>query len=234
MGVAKILSRVIKSFMKNYTDEMKDYWNQRFSEGGKIWGIEPSKTAYYALELFENLDVESIIVPGAGYGRNTKLFSEAGFTVVGLEISDHAIKEASNFDPKSKFYNISALEMDSIGKKFDAIYCFNLLHLFREKERFLFIEKCVSVLNDYGFTFFVVFSDKEKSFGKGEEVEKNTFESKPGRIVHYFSREDLLKHFDKYDVMEIGEMEEKENHGEAGEHVHLLRYVFCSKMVIGG
>ncbi len=215
--------------MENYANGMRDYWNKRFSEGGKIWGMEPSQTAYYALDLFKNLGVESVIVPGAGYGRNTKLFSESGFKVVGIEISDCAIKEAYNFDPKSKFYNKNALEIDSIGKKFDAIYCFNVLHLFREKERSFFIEKCAGVLNDCGFAFFVVFSDKEKSFGEGEEVEENTFESKPGRPVHYFTREDLLTHFNRYNVIEIGEMEDKENHGEIGEHVHYLRYIFYGK-----
>ena len=60
--------------MKNYTDKMRDYWNSRFAEGGKIWGEKPSKSAYYALDLFENLNLKSVIVPGAGYGRNTKLF----------------------------------------------------------------------------------------------------------------------------------------------------------------
>jgi SAM-dependent methyltransferase len=215
--------------MENHINGMRDYWNKRFSEGGKIWGTEPSKTAYYALDLLKNLEVESVVVPGAGYGRNTKLFSESGLKVVGIEISDYAIKEARNFDPKSKFYKLSALEIDSIGKKFDAIYCFNVLHLFREKERYLFIEKCAGVLNDCGFAFFVVFSDKEKSFGEGKEVEKNTFESKPGRPVHYFTREDLLAHFDRYNVIEIGEMEDKENHGEIGEHVHSLRYIFYGK-----
>jgi SAM-dependent methyltransferase len=83
--------------MKSYTDEMRDYWNNRFSQGGNIWGTEPSKTAYYALKLFKNLNVRSMIVPGAGYGRNTKLFSEAGFKVIGIEISDNAVKEAREF-----------------------------------------------------------------------------------------------------------------------------------------
>jgi len=215
--------------MKNYTDGMRDYWNNRFSEGEKIWGREPSKTAFYARDLFENLNVKSIIVPGSGYGRNTKLFSKSGFKVTGIEISDYAVKEALKFDPKSKFYRRTALEIDSLNGKFDAIYCFNVLHLFRKKERLLFIEKCMGVLNDDGFAFFVVFSDKEASFGSGREVEKNTFESKPGRFAHYFTREDLLAHFENFDVIEIGEMEDKENHGESGEHVHLLRYVFCSK-----
>jgi SAM-dependent methyltransferase len=215
--------------MKNYVNEMRDYWNNRFSEGGKIWGVEPSKTAFYARDLFRNLDIKSVIVPGSGYGRNTKLFSKSGFKVSGIEISDDAVKEALKFDPKTKFYRKTALEIDSINGKFDAVYCFNLLHLFKEKERLLFIEKCNNILNNDGFAFFVVFSDKEESFGKGRQVEKDTFESKPGRIAHYFTRQDLLEHFNNFDVIEIGEMNEEENHGEAGNHIHHLRYVFCSK-----
>lgn len=211
---------------------MRDYWNSRFSKGGKIWGMEPSQTAYYALKLFKSLNVESVIVPGSGYGRNTKLFSRAGFKVTGVEISDNAVEEARKFDAKSKFYRKNVLEIDSINGKFDAFYCFNLLHLFREKERLLLIEKCNCVLNDDGFVFFVVFSDKEESFGRGKKVEENTFESKPGRPVHYFTREDLLSHFNDFDVIEIGEMEDKENHGEEGEHIHRLRYIFCSKRML--
>ncbi len=220
--------------MGSYTNEMKAYWNKRFSEGGKIWGVKPSKTAYYARDLFKNLDITSVIVPGSGYGRNTKLFSKYRFNVTGVEISDDAVKEALKFDPKTKFYRTSALEIDSINGKFDAVYCFNLLHLFREKERLQFIEKCNKILNDEGFAFFAVFSDKENSYGKGKEIEKNTFETKPGRPAHYFTREDLLNHFRNFDVIEIGEIDDKENHGDSGEHIHRLRYIFCSKMVVGG
>lgn len=228
-GVAENLFRIIKSVMSDYKDGMRDYWNNRFSVEGEIWGVKPSKTAYYALKLFKSLNVRSVIIPGAGYGRNTRLFGEAGFKVIGVEISDNAIKEARKFDTKSKFYRKTALEIDSLGKKFDAIYCFNLLHLFKEKERLLFIEKCNEILNNDRFAFFVVFSDKEESFGRGKKIEEHTFESKPGRIAHYFTREDLLAHFNNFDVIEIGEMTDEENHGEAGEHVHRLRYVFCSK-----
>jgi len=211
------------------TDEMRNYWNERFASEGGIWGMKPSKTAYYALKLFKNLNVRSVIVPGSGYGRNTKLFVEEGFKVVGVEISDDAVKLARKFDTKSKFYRKTALEIDSINGKFDAVYCFNLLHLFRKKERLLFIDKCNRILSNDGYAFFVVFSDKEISFGKGKKIEENTFESKPGRIAHYFTREDLLAHFKDFEVIEIGEMDDEENHGEVGEHIHHLRYVFCSK-----
>ncbi|MEJ2568628.1 MAG: class I SAM-dependent methyltransferase [candidate division WOR-3 bacterium] len=217
--------------MKLYIDGMKDYWNKRFLDDGKIWGVKPSKTAYYALKLFKNFNVRTVVVPGCGYGRNTKLFSNAGFKVVGVEISDIAVKDARKFDTKTKFYRKSVLKIDILGKKFDAVYCFNLLHLFREKERLQFIEKCNKILNDDGFTFLSVFSDREESFGRGKKIEENTFESKPGRIAHYFTREDLLLHFNNFDVIEIGEMSDEENHGEEGKHVHNLRYIFCSKRV---
>ncbi len=64
-----------------------EYWDKRFKEEGKIWGESPSKSAYYALGLFRGHDIKSILVPGSGYGRNTKLFSSLGFKVVGIEIS---------------------------------------------------------------------------------------------------------------------------------------------------
>jgi hypothetical protein len=72
-----------------------------------------------------------------------------------------------------------------------------------------------------------VFSEKEPSFGKGRETELNTFESKPGRPVHYFTHDDLLSHFRGFNVLETGLMEDAENHGADGPHVHVVRYIFA-------
>jgi len=74
-----------------------------------------------------------------------------------------------------------------------------------------------------------VFSDKDSSFGKGERIEENTFESKPWRPVHYFTEFDLEEHFKDYSVIETGQIEEAENHGELGPHTHILRYIFAQK-----
>ena len=77
--------------------------------------------------------------------------------------------------------------------------------------------------------FFVVFSDKEDSFGRGKEVEKNTFESKPGRPVHYFSEKNLLGQFENFSIIETGLMKDPEDHGAEGPHIHRLRYIFSQK-----
>jgi hypothetical protein len=119
--------------------------------------------------------------------------------------------------------------MDFINETFDDIYCYNVLHLFRENERRLFLKRCWGKSRENSLFFFTVFSEKEGSFGKGREVERNTFESKPGRPVHYFTEQDLLEHFAGLSITESGIMEDPENHGEQGPHSHVLRYVVANK-----
>jgi cyclopropane fatty-acyl-phospholipid synthase-like methyltransferase len=108
--------------------------------------------------------------------------------------------------------------------KYDAIYCFNVLHLFRENERKTFLNSCEEKINDDGLMFFTVFSEREENFGKGMEVEKNTFESRPGRPAHYFTEDDFRLHFAEYFINEIGIVKDHEDHG-GKPHVHILRYI---------
>ncbi len=204
---------------------MKDYWNKRFQAEGKIWGESPSRTAYHALGLFQKNDVNRLLVPGSGYGRNSRLFSGSGFDVTGIEISAAAVDIARNFDPLSRFYRTSVLDMSFDTDTYDAIYCFNVLHLFMEKERRVFIRQCTGKVRENGIMYFTVFSEKESSYGKGAEVENNTFESKPGRPVHYFTDNDIKAHFRNNEIIETGLVEDPENHGEEGPHTHLLRYI---------
>ncbi|MFX0082525.1 MAG: class I SAM-dependent methyltransferase [Candidatus Hodarchaeota archaeon] len=211
-------------------DKNKAYWNTRFSKEGKIWGESPSQSALYALKLFKRYNIQNILIPGSGYGRHTKFFSEHDYIVIGVEISEIAIEIAKKFDSQTKFFNYSILELELIDVKFDAIYCFNTLHLFLKDERFLFLKNCFNQLNTNGFIFFTVFSEKESSFGKGKVLEINTFESKPGRPTHYFTENDLVDHFKDFKIIETGIIEERENHGAGGPHTHIVRYVLGQKL----
>jgi SAM-dependent methyltransferase len=204
----------------------KEFWEKRFDEEGKVWGELPSKSARHALELFCKYSVKSILVPGSGYGRNTRLFSSSGFDVTGVEISGTACNLAKQFDPASKVYQRSVLDMSFVPGTFDAIYCFNVLHLFCENERKLFIKECLGKLGEAGLAFFTVFSEEEPSFGKGGEVESNTYESRPGRPTHYFTDDDLREHFRDFEVIETGIFREPEDHG-GQPHTHILRYILA-------
>jgi SAM-dependent methyltransferase len=207
---------------------MNEYWDKRYRAEGRIWGESPSLTAEHALELFQLNNVWKVLVPGSGYGRNTRLFSKSGIDVTGIEISPIACKMAQESDPNTRVYNASVLDMSFLSEIYDGIYCFNVLHLFREEDRKLFIKQCIDRVKNNGLMFFTVFSEKEESCGRGREVEKNTFESKAGRPVHYFTDGDLREHFKDIEILETGIMEDPEDHGE-GPHTHILRYI-CVKV----
>jgi SAM-dependent methyltransferase len=206
---------------------MNEYWDKRYRAEGRIWGESPSRTAEHARELFRKQNVKKILVPGSGYGRNSRLFSKSGFEVTGVEISPKACKMAKEFDPDTRVYDASVLDMSFLSEKYDGIYGFNVLHLFREEDRKLFIKQCADRVMNSSLMFFTVFSEKEESYGKGREVERNTYESKPGRPVHYFTDDDLRQYFNNMEIVETGIAEDPEDHGE-GPHTHILRYI-CVK-----
>ncbi|MFW9897322.1 MAG: class I SAM-dependent methyltransferase [Candidatus Thorarchaeota archaeon] len=211
-------------------DRNKAYWEDRFSTEGKIWGEFPSNSAIYALKLFKKYDIRNILIPGSGYGRHTKLFSDNHYNVVGVEISEIAVEMAKSFNPQTTFINCSVLEMDTVDDKFDAIYCFNLLHLFLKEDRQKLIKQCYNRLNSKGLVFFTAFSEGEPSYGRGKELESHTFESKPGRPTHYFLEEDLINHFNEFKIIKTDIIKEQENHGERGKHTHSLRYLFGQRV----
>ncbi len=208
---------------------MKDYWNNRFTQEERIWGTSPSNTAAYTLELFKKHNISKILIPGIGYGRNADLFLQNNFIVHGIEISEKAISLIKEENPALKIFHGSVIDMPFSNDTYDGIYCFNTLHLLIQKDRLDFINKCYTQLNNNGIAVFAVFSEKEPSYGRGSLVEESTYESKPGRPVHYFTEEDLVSHFKDFTVIETGLMEDHENHGEEGPHTHIVRYISAVK-----
>ena len=147
----------------------------------------------------------------------------------GIEISDEAITIGKKNGISYHVYPGSVLEMPYNSKIYDGIYCFNVLHLFKENDRNDFIQKCYKQLRNNGIVFFVVFSENEMTFGSGTKSEENTFESKPGRPVHYFTNDDIREHFNKFSIIDSGLIKDYENHGEEGSHTHILRYIIAQK-----
>ena len=200
----------------------------RFQNESNVWGDDPSATSMFALEIFRQHMVRNILVPGSGYGRNTKLLSQNGFRVSGIDISSVACELARKFDSLTEFHNGSVLDMSFLADTYDAIYCFNTLHLFYENERAIFIDESARRLKEGGLAFFTVFSENEPSFGKNRSIEKNTYESRPGRPAHYFSDDDLRWHFRDFIILLTGVLDEWEDHSQ-GAHIHRLRYVLAKK-----
>ncbi|HMK46511.1 MAG TPA: methyltransferase domain-containing protein [Methanocella sp.] len=207
---------------------MSGYWDGRYKAEGKIWGREPSSTVAYALDAFRRDGVKTLLVPGAGYGRNAVVFARSGMEVTGVEISSEALQLAE-IDARIRYIQDSFIDVPVPRESFDAIYCYNVLHLFRKADRQVFISKCRNLLKRGGTIFFVVMSEMDAGFGMGAVVEESTFESKPGKPVHYFTDQDLREHFQDFDILETGVAGDHEDHGEEGPHIHKVRYVLAKK-----
>jgi trans-aconitate 2-methyltransferase len=208
---------------------MHSYWQERYLRGGRIWGDQPSPTAALAVEFFQRHGVQRVLVPGAGYGRNAAHLSRAGFKVTGVEVSAEAIRLAEQQNPGISYLHGSFLEVPLEPGAFDAIYCYNVLHLFLKAGRERFLQRCRDGLREGGLLFVAVFSDEEASYGRGPSPEENTFESKPGRPVHYFSAADLDSHFRGFEILARGQVNDPEEHGDQGPHVHRLRYAAAAR-----
>jgi 2-polyprenyl-3-methyl-5-hydroxy-6-metoxy-1,4-benzoquinol methylase len=187
---------------------MEQYWNERFKKERNIWGVEPSKITIICEEMFRKNNIKTILIMGVGYGRNGKYFTDRGYTVDGIEVADEAIKIGEIFAPKIKYIKGSVLEIKS-RKKYDAIFCFDIIHLFRKKERNKIIENCIKQINKNGIIMISCFSTDDKTYGVGPLIEKNTYEVKKDKIVHFFEQ-DEMENIDKgLEIINIDKIIEK-------------------------
>ncbi|QSF46768.1 class I SAM-dependent methyltransferase [Paenibacillus tianjinensis] len=207
---------------------MSQYWSGRFAREGMIWGKEPSPSAEWARGIFEDAGLNSVLVPGAGYGRNTKVFSGA-FTTYGIELSTEALELAAEWDPATVFIAGSALERQ-LDVLVDAVYCYDVLHLFLEEERKKLIAASLAQLRTGGLLYFTSFSDEDCNNGCGRRLEPGTYEYKSGKYAHFFSEADLRSHFSGAEIIQTGSFPERLQSEQGGIHEYILRYIVARKV----
>jgi SAM-dependent methyltransferase len=207
---------------------MPEYWSKRFAQEGMIWGSEPSLTALHARDLFRKHNVKSVLVPGAGYGRNTKVFS-GEFETVGIELSGTALNIAGEWDSATRFIAGSALDPRE-DIQVDAVYCYDVLHLFLEMDRRRLVTNCLEQVRPGGLLYFTCFSDEDPNNGCGELLEPGTYEYKKGKFAYFFSEEELRRYFLGCTVVETGTFLENLPSPGGGTHQYILRYIIAGKI----
>lgn len=192
---------------------MTEYWESSFKEMQTIWGFEPSDSAIITKDFLLENKAKEILVPGIGYGRNAKIFYDNGFKVTGIEISKTAIDLAKN---KNGFdciiHHGSVTEMPFDKKKYDAIFCYALIHLLNSKERKKFINDCFNQLNPNGYMIFTVVSTKSSMYGNGKKLSNDRFEIMKDLRVFFYNTDSVKQEFDKYGLLEFIEIDEPIKH----------------------
>ena len=65
----------------------KEFWEFNFQDKKIMWGLQPADVTLEAKALFRKNNIDKILIPGFGYGRNAKIFIEVAFSVRGIELS---------------------------------------------------------------------------------------------------------------------------------------------------
>ncbi|ARS36835.1 class I SAM-dependent methyltransferase [Pontibacter actiniarum] len=188
---------------------MTEFWESSFKDKKTMWGFEPADSAVAALNLFKEKGLHKILIPGFGYGRNAKIFTDAGFKVTGIEISETAIDMAQkHYGGDVKVYHGSVSAMPFDQEMYDGIFCYALIHLLNEDERIKLMNDCYNQLKPNGYMVFVAISKNDAAYGAGEEVSKDRFETKHGVQLFFYDSDSVEKEFGKYGLVEAREIDE--------------------------
>ncbi|MGE3802101.1 MAG: methyltransferase domain-containing protein [Candidatus Kapaibacterium sp.] len=188
---------------------MAEFWESSFKDKQTMWGFEPADSAIATVDLFQREGLQEILIPGFGYGRNAQVFTESGFNVTGIEISETAIDLAKkHYGDSLKVYHGSVGDMPFDQKMYDGIFCYALIHLLSEEERAKLIDDCYNQIRPGGYMVFVAISTNTPTYGEGVRLGRNWYQTKHGVELFYYDAESVDKEFGKYGLLEAKEIDE--------------------------
>ncbi|MGL5067725.1 MAG: class I SAM-dependent methyltransferase [Sarcina sp.] len=192
---------------------MSEFWEENFVEKQAMWGFEPSNIATIVADYFATNNIKNILIPGVGYGRNIKPFTDNEIEVTGIEISQTAINIAKEKGINNKIYHGSVADMPFENKFYDGIASFALIHLLSEDERKKFINDCYNSLKPGGYMVFTAVSEKAPMYGNGTKLGENYYETTYGVKLFFYNSKSIKSEFENYGLVDFVEIDEfSKNH----------------------
>lgn len=113
---------------------VKDYWNRRYAEEGHIWGDEALLGMHLIRDVLAAVSASSVLLAGAGYGRNARYLARHGFLVEAVDVAPEAVRLARLYSQASGEPGFRVTEADTRHlpfptAHFDAVVADKLLHL---------------------------------------------------------------------------------------------------------
>lgn len=208
---------------------MSEFWDNMFQKIGTLWSFEPVDSAISTTDLFAEMGLQKILIPGVGFGRNAKPFLEKGMDVTGIEISETAIRLARENGLKIPIHHGSVAEMPFDDVVYDGIYCYALIHLLNKNDRRQFMKNCYNQLREGGIMVFVVVSKGySRLYENGKRISKDRFRMQNGLEVFFYDSESIKKEFGPFGLTGFREIEETVKHAPTGEPMKFWSVV-CRK-----
>ncbi len=193
-------------------------WEEEYAKSNPVWKGPP----LYENPLPSGLNILEL---GCGNGKNIPVLLKTASSVTAVDFSHNAVQLC-----REQFTgeNISFVEADVCSlpfedKSFDAVCAIHVLEHLSEKNRIQSQIEICRVLRPEGFLAVRVFSTDDMRFGKGVEVEENTFARGNGIFYHYFTNIELESMFSQLKLVNLEEIISEKKYGVRSEISALFR-----------
>lgn len=142
------------------SDFVKETYNSIANKYNELYLEKDPKDCKRVIQKFISLvpKKSKILDAGSGIGNYSKIFSEHGYTVIGLDFSDEMINISKKNDPKAKFYKGDIISLPFHDKSFDAIWCHFVLVNLTKADVKKTIKEFYRVLKPDGILYFNYFN----------------------------------------------------------------------------
>jgi len=195
-------------------DETEQYWEEVRSRathyldkrieirGNNVWPGEHNYLVDQLTHTLKDHKVQSVLDVGCGYGRDSLYFAKQGFEVTAIDLSRLGLsigrEKALLLGCNIHFIEEDFLSCNFKGQVFDCIYLYKFLHQVRPCHLSAFMNKLLTVLSPLGVLALATFAISDPGYGRGMNIEKDVYDERGFRPVHYFSwlkLRDLLRSF---------------------------------------
>ena len=159
------------------------------------------------VELIETGKIKpcKVIDVGCGEGFYSIYLALKGFNVIGVDISENAIKLAKENAEKAgvdvRFKTMDVLDLSELEEKFDFVFEWAIMHHIMFEQRQKYVREINKILNKGGKYFSMCFNEQDLKFGEpGKKIRTipEGSRSAVGAELYFSSLHELKKIFDPY------------------------------------
>jgi ubiquinone/menaquinone biosynthesis C-methylase UbiE len=179
------------------TTGQKEVWERAYRQGHPLWR-GPS-------DLHLNNLKGRVLELGCGDGKTAIAMVETGLNVVGLDLSMTALTTLKKRTDSNNLCLVqgNAIELPFKEGSFDSVAAVHFIDHFLLSDRHKVVREIDRVLAADGAIIGRFFSREDMRFGKGKQIEPNTFLRENGVFNHYFIEDEILDLFSGYSVMSM-------------------------------
>jgi ubiquinone/menaquinone biosynthesis C-methylase UbiE len=167
---------------------------------------------------FKRHKIKRLLDLGCGAGRHCIYLAKENFYVVGIDISESALKIANAWAHRERLADVAFIRgtmtnMPFINGWFDAVISISVVHHALKSHIIKAIDEIYRILKKNGLFLTNLVSVKDHRYGKGEKIETRTFrvlenfeEKSFLELHHFFTKAEvsrLLAKFTKVDIQQL-------------------------------